>query len=102
LDETLELIMVDKQTVERVSKLARIAVNESEKEYLSSQLSQILDYIDQLKKVDVEQVAPMRGLHLESGLLRQDEPRDSQAQTNILANAPAKESGCFKVPKVIE
>jgi len=94
--------MVTKQTVEHVAKLARIAINDVEKEYLCGQLSKILDYIDQLKKVDVDKVEPLRGLHLESGSLRQDEPRDSRAQADILANAPAQEDNCFKVPKVIE
>jgi len=94
--------MVDKKTVEHVAKLARIEISEAQKEYLCGQLSKILDYIDQLKKVDVEGVEPLRGLRLESGPMRPDEPRDSQAQADILANAPAQENHCFKVPKVIE
>ncbi|MFH1876586.1 MAG: Asp-tRNA(Asn)/Glu-tRNA(Gln) amidotransferase subunit GatC [Candidatus Omnitrophota bacterium] len=94
--------MVDIKTVEYVAQLARIAVTDREKEYLAGQLSAILDYIDQLKSVNVEGVEPLRGLNLEQNILRPDEVISSTTRKAILANAPGREGDYFKVPKIIE
>ena len=54
--------MPDKKIVEYVANLARIGIDPNETEYLSSQLSKILDFIDKLKELNVDGVEPMRGL----------------------------------------
>lgn len=94
--------MVDKKIVEYVANLARIGINASETEYLSGQLSKILDYIDKLKELNVDNVEPMRGLNLKNNIFRKDEPVNSAAQEDILKNAPSREGNYFKIPKVIE
>ncbi|MDD5194894.1 MAG: Asp-tRNA(Asn)/Glu-tRNA(Gln) amidotransferase subunit GatC [Candidatus Omnitrophica bacterium] len=94
--------MVDKKTVEYVAGLARIEVSEEQKQFLESQLSNILSYIDKLKKLDVEGVEPLRGLHLERNVLRNDEVKPSTAKEEILENAPSRQERYFKIPKVLE
>ena len=47
---------VDTQTVRRVAKLARIAVEEKDLEPLAGELNGILDLVEQLKEVDVDGV----------------------------------------------
>jgi len=94
--------MPDKKQVEYVANLARIGINADETEYLSSQLSKILDYIDKLKELNVDNVEPMRGLGLTNNVFRKDEVVDSAVHEDILKNSPAREGNYFKIPKVIE
>jgi aspartyl-tRNA(Asn)/glutamyl-tRNA(Gln) amidotransferase subunit C len=94
--------MVDKKVVEYVADLARIKVSEEEKEFLSGQLSKILDYIDKLKELNVENIEPLRSLHLESNIFRNDQARTFTFSEDILKNAPLREGNYFKIPKVIE
>jgi len=94
--------MENKNIVDYVANLARVEVSPEEKAYLGGQLSKILEYIEALKQADVSGVEPLRGMHLDQGLTRQDAAEVSPHRRNILANAPAKEENSFKIPKVIE
>ncbi|UCG35236.1 MAG: Asp-tRNA(Asn)/Glu-tRNA(Gln) amidotransferase subunit GatC [Candidatus Omnitrophota bacterium] len=94
--------MIDRKTVEHVALLARIQIGEDQKDYLGTQLSKILEYIDKLKKLDVKKVEPMRGLHVDQNVFRKDQPCQCLDTDRILNNAPSKKENYFKVPKVIE
>ncbi len=94
--------MVTKETVEYVARLARIAITEAQKEYLTSQLSKILDYIDKLKQLDTADVEPLRGLYQQRNVWRADSAVAHPAREAILKNAPSSQDGYFKIPKVIE
>lgn len=94
--------MVDKKTVEYVAHLARIAISEEEKQSLAPQLSKILEYIDILKRVDIDSVEPMAGLLTENNVLRPDEAKKKDFWQDILRNAPSCENNHFRIPKVIE
>lgn len=94
--------MPDQKQVEYVANLARIGIDARETEYLSGQLSKILDYIDKLKELNVDNVEPMRGLHLENNIFRKDKVIDSGVCEDILKNSPSREGDYFKIPKVIE
>ena len=94
--------MVDKKQVEYVANLARIEILASEAEYLGGQLSKILGYIDKLKELDVDNVAPMRGLNMQNNIFRNDEVKASDTKETILENSPQREGDYFKIPKVIE
>jgi aspartyl-tRNA(Asn)/glutamyl-tRNA(Gln) amidotransferase subunit C len=94
--------MVDQKIVEYVATLARIDITQEEKVYLAKQLSKIIEYIDKLKELNVEKVVPLRGLHLERNVLREDKVKPFYSKDSILNNAPSRESDYFKIPKVIE
>jgi aspartyl-tRNA(Asn)/glutamyl-tRNA(Gln) amidotransferase subunit C len=90
--------------VRRVALLARLKLSPEEEVLLQGQLSAILDYVKQLEELDVSGVEPMtHALAAGEGLaLRADEVRPSLAPEEALANAPAREGTCFKVPRIIE
>ena len=95
---------ITKNDVEYVAKLARLSLTDEEKEKFSSQLGSILDYIDQLNKLDTTNIKPTsHALDLEN-VWREDELKTSTEQTRerILKNAPEREGNFFKVKKVIE
>ena len=93
---------VDKATVARIAHLARIGVNEDELESLATELSGILNWIEQLNEFDTDAVPPMASVHDESLRWRADVINDGGKQKDMLANAPDGREGFFAVPKVIE
>ncbi|MCF7873924.1 MAG: Asp-tRNA(Asn)/Glu-tRNA(Gln) amidotransferase subunit GatC [Candidatus Omnitrophica bacterium] len=94
--------MIDQKVVEYIAKLAKVEINEQEKDFLSSQLSKIISYIDKLKEVDTKKVKPMRGLYTGKELMRKDQVKISSAREDILKNAPDFLDDYFKIPKVIK
>ena len=87
--------------VEYVANLARIQVSEAEKDQLSSQLSSILTYMQELNQVNIEGVSPMASVLSQANVLREDEVRESVTQDEAIANAPTAKDGMFQVPKII-
>ena len=87
--------------VEYVANLARIQVSEAEKDQLSSQLSSILTYMQELNQVNIEGVSPMASVLSQANVLREDEVRESVTQDKAIANAPTAKDGMFQVPKII-
>jgi aspartyl-tRNA(Asn)/glutamyl-tRNA(Gln) amidotransferase subunit C len=93
---------LDKATVARIARLARIEVADAELEPLAGELSHILGWIEQLNEVDTTGVAPMTSVAAVHVLWRPDEVREGDRSKDILANAPAHDGGYFVVPKVVE
>jgi len=93
---------VDKDTVRKVARLARIAVPEARLEPMARELNGILAWIEQLNEVDVKGVEPMTTPVAMTLPMREDVVTDGDRQDEILANAPRAEDGFFVVPKVVE
>ena len=64
---------IDNKTVRKVSKLAKIRINEQEEKKLIEELNNILGWVDELKKVDTEKIEPMLSVFNESMVMRRDE-----------------------------
>jgi aspartyl-tRNA(Asn)/glutamyl-tRNA(Gln) amidotransferase subunit C len=93
---------VDKETVKRVARLARIAVTDEEAESLQGELNTILGFVEQLNEVDVTGIEPMTSVIAMKPRMRDDVVNDGGKAADIVANAPAREGNFFVVPKVIE
>ncbi len=93
---------LDKATVARIAKLARIAVAEDELEPLAGELSGILQWIEQLNEVDTAGIEPMTSAVAMTLRMREDVVDDGNCVDKVLANAPAGAEGFFVVPKVVE
>jgi aspartyl-tRNA(Asn)/glutamyl-tRNA(Gln) amidotransferase subunit C len=93
---------LDKATVRRIATLARIEVSDSELETTAVQLSGILSWIEQLKEVNTDLVAPMSGGTDLKLPWRHDAVTDGGQVAAVLANAPDSHDGFFGVPKVVE
>ena len=93
---------IDNKTVRKVSKLAKIRINEREEKKLIEELNNILGWVDELKKVDTEKIEPMLSVFNESMVMRKDEVYSEASDDLVLKNAPDSKSGFFVVPKVIE
>ncbi len=98
---------VDRETVVKIAKLARIAATDAEIDALVPELNNILGWVEQLGEVDVTGVEPMTAvipnhLRLRDDIANADPLTGGDVRDKILANAPAPEHGFFGVPKVIE
>lgn len=93
---------ITREQVEYVAKLARLAVTDEEKELFGRQLSSILTYVETLNRVDTTHVEPTAHVVPMQNVLREDAVKPSLSRDDALANAPDSESGCFRVPKIIE
>ena len=94
---------VDKSTVSRIAKLARIKIPEEDLDVLAGELSKIIGWVEQLNEVKTEGVDPMASA-AEDIVLRQREDvvTDGNCKAEILKNATKTDKGYFVVPKVIE
>jgi aspartyl-tRNA(Asn)/glutamyl-tRNA(Gln) amidotransferase subunit C len=93
---------VDKATVRKVAKLARIKMKEENIERLAGELNSILHWIEQLNEVNVEGVEPLTSMVTVKMKKRKDIVTDGNYPHDVVKNAPAEEDDYFLVPKVIE
>ena len=93
---------VDKQTVKRVARLARIRVTDEQVDSLQGELNTILGFVEQLNEVDVTGVEPMTAVVDMKMKMRDDVVTDGGIAAEIVANAPAGADHFFAVPKVVE
>jgi aspartyl-tRNA(Asn)/glutamyl-tRNA(Gln) amidotransferase subunit C len=88
--------------VEHVAKLARLVLDESEKQQFTGQLNAILKYAEQLEQLNTDDVLPTSHAMPLVNVMRKDEARPSLPLEKVLLNAPDEEDGQFKVPAVLE
>ncbi|MDD5618519.1 MAG: Asp-tRNA(Asn)/Glu-tRNA(Gln) amidotransferase subunit GatC [Candidatus Omnitrophica bacterium] len=93
---------ISKDTVKYVANLARLELSQEELGKFSIQLNDILQYIEQLKEVDISKIPPTAHVLDIKNVKRKDAPRTSLPPEETFKNAPQKEGRFFKVPKVIE
>ena len=92
---------VSKTEVEKIADLARLHISENDKEKYTVQLNMILEYMDQLNKVDTSDVEPLSHPFELTNIFREDEVQPSLPVEEALKNAPDKSGNYLKVPKVI-
>ena len=93
---------IDKNTTLKIAKLSRIKIEDSEVDELSSQLSAIVDWVEQLNEVNTDNVEPLSNVSMANLPLRQDIENTEDGSEKILSNAPDKLENYFAVPKVVE
>ncbi len=90
------------QDVEKVARLARLAMTGPEIETARTQLSGIFDLIAEMQAVDTTGIEPMSHAQDLSQRLREDAVTETNQREAFQAIAPQVEAGLFLVPKVIE
>jgi len=90
------------EEVKHIALLARLGLSENEAARAQEQISNILENFQVLQEVDTSNVPPTANPIALSNVMRKDEVRPSFGSSEILANAPEKEEGCFKIKAVLE
>jgi aspartyl-tRNA(Asn)/glutamyl-tRNA(Gln) amidotransferase subunit C len=92
---------IAKDQIVHVAKLARLHLDDAAIELYTTQLGDVLAYMDTLNRVDTKGVAPTSHAIRMNNAFREDEIKSSMPVKLALANAPEAEEGGFVVPKVI-
>lgn len=93
---------VDKETVRRIAKLARLAMPEARLEPMAAELNGIFQWVEMLNEVNVEGVPAMTSVVAQKLKWRKDEVTDGGVADALMQNAPEREDTFFVVPKVVE
>jgi len=93
---------IDKTTVRKVAKLARLKFTESEEETLAVELSNIMGMIAELDGANTDGIEPLTSVIDMQYPSRPDNVTDGNMQDKITANAPEATAGFFVVQKIVE
>ncbi|MBP9925059.1 MAG: Asp-tRNA(Asn)/Glu-tRNA(Gln) amidotransferase subunit GatC [Cyclobacteriaceae bacterium] len=93
---------IDKDTLNKISHLARLEFNEQDSEKMMQDMTNILSFVEKLNEVNTEGVVPLTTMSHEVNALREDIVRPHLDHELALKSAPKKDSDYFRVPKVLE
>ena len=92
----------DKNSTLKLAKLARLSLNDEQLDSLEKDLTSIVSFIDQLKKINTDKIDPTSNSLNQDLILRDDIAENKLSNEDLLRNVPDSELGFFVVPKVIE
>ena len=93
---------LNQETIKNLSTLARLRLPQEREEKILSDLESILDWVEQLKEVDIEGVEPLVSVTQGNAPMRKDEVTDGGLQKELMQNAPEEIQGFYVVPKVVK
>ena len=94
---------VDDKLIAKLSKLSSLEIDESKKENLKAELADIINFVENLKEIDVSGIEATFSTIEGGSPLREDVAKqDLELSNHILKHAPKSEDGYFIVPKIIE
>ncbi len=94
--------IISDETIEYVGILAKLSLNDEEKENAKKDMGAMLDYIDKLSELDTENVEPMSHVFDVSNVFREDVVTGSDIHDQMLANAPEEKNNMYMVPKTFD
>jgi aspartyl-tRNA(Asn)/glutamyl-tRNA(Gln) amidotransferase subunit C len=92
---------ITRAEVEKIALLSRLVLSDEELDRMTSQMSQILGYVDLLSAVDTTTVEPMAHAVEVANAFRDDAVQPSLEREAALANAPNRDQECYLVPAVL-
>jgi aspartyl-tRNA(Asn)/glutamyl-tRNA(Gln) amidotransferase subunit C len=92
---------ISKNQVEHVAHLARLTLTEEDLEKMTSQLDNILSYVDKLDKLDTHLIQPTSHVFSVCNAFREDIVKESLPRQKALMNAPQENGEMFQVPRII-
>ena len=93
---------VTKKDLENVAVLSRLAIPADKEEQYTNQLNDVLTYMENLNSINTDDVQPIAHVLPISNVFRDDVVKESLDRDLALSNAPLKDDGYFKVPKILE
>ncbi len=93
---------IDQAVIAKIARMSSIHVPQSDYERLQGELGKILDWVAQLREVDVRNVEPLANVNDDVLHGRPDIVNDGNQVEAVLTNAPSRVADFFSVPKVVE
>ena len=95
-------MQVNDALIEKLSRLAMLEFDETEKEEIKKDLQKMIGFVDKLQELDTTGVEPLLHMSPSMNVLRADVPAEMLSREEALRNAPLHDEQYFKVPKVIK
>jgi aspartyl-tRNA(Asn)/glutamyl-tRNA(Gln) amidotransferase subunit C len=96
-------VTIDNRVLENLEKLSMLKIEDNKKEELASQLTEILEYIENLNELDTDSLDASFSTLSGGTPMRKDTPNSNpQIAKDILSHAPDAQNDFFIVPKIIE
>lgn len=92
---------LSKEEIDHIAWLSRVELSEEEKKLFAKQFDTIIDYFHILDEVDAKDIKPTSHVLDVTNVFREDKVECSLPVNDALANAPRKEKGFFKAPKIV-
>lgn len=92
---------ITEKTMEELEILAKLTLTEEEKNASVEEMQNMLDYVDQLNRLDTEGVEPLFHVFPLLNVFREDAEEDGCTREELLFNAPNEKDGQILVPKTI-
>ena len=94
--------IISDETIEYVGILAKLELNDEEKEQAKKDMASMLDYIDKLGELDTTGIEPMSHVFPVENVMREDVVTNGDGSEETLANAPERHDTSFVVPKTVD
>lgn len=92
---------INDRTMEQIEILAKLTLSADEKKKSMEEMQRMLDYVDQLNRLDTEAVEPLTHIFPIRNVFREDQAEEGCSREELLSNAPKVKDGQFVVPKTI-
>ena len=95
-------IAMDNKDLEKLARLARLRIEDSEREVLVHSLNEILHFVEYLNTADIKDVKPLAHPLDIDQRMRDDEVSEPDESARLQEIAPEPQDGFYTVPKVID
>ncbi len=93
---------LDSNTIDKIAHLARLEVDEADKQKLMDDMNKVLSFMDKLNEINTDDIEPLVYMTDEVNVLRMDEVKPDINTRQALQNAPKQDGNYFRVAKVIK
>ena len=93
---------MDKKTVTTISYLSRLKIDGEKEEKIIKDLSNIIEFVDQLNDADTSEVEPLANPLEKTAKTRDDIVTADNLKKELLEIAPSSNEDYFLVPRVVE
>jgi len=93
---------ISEREVRHIAKLARLRLKTLEVHSYQKDLNALLEHFETLQELNTEEVGPMSHVLEIKNKWREDKPVKPQKMDSLLSNAPIRDKGYFKVPKILK
>ena len=92
----------NEQTIKTISNLARLRLPKEDEEKFMKDINGILEWVEQLKEVNVDGIEPLVSVSSRESAIREDKVTEGNIQSELMLNAPESVQGFYEVPRMVE
>jgi len=95
-------LSISKDDVDKIARLAKLELTDAEREKFTTQLNDIVSYIEKLNELNTSEVEPLAHVNDLKNVSRDDKVIPSLEKKDVFKNSPQQDGEYFLVPKVIK